>query len=424
MRAELLFVGTELLLGQIVNTNAAYLGQNLARLGVDVYHTSVVGDNIGRISEAITLALSRSDLLIVSGGLGPTADDVTRESIADAIGRELVYDPTVMAHIESHFQRVNIEVRPIHRKQADIFTEDCQVINNAVGSAPGLIIEVDGFDTPSALNPAGKYIIAMPGVPHEMSRMCDDFVFNWIAEHSGAGIIRSKSLKISGLGESTVAERIEDVMVGLQNPTIAFLARPGEVTVRITAKAATNTEAEELIGEVEQHVRAKLGDHLYGEDPQTLEMVTGTLLVEHHRTVAVVESCTSGWIANRLADVHNSSDYFNRGIVVCNTQMVMEILDVSETTIHQHGLVSATVTSEMAERLKNIAQTDYSLAVTGILDAEYATAEKPLGLAYIALASQDGVQCVENKFLGERPTLKQRISQAALDLLRRHLLSL
>jgi len=411
MRAELLFIGTELLLGQIVNTNAAYLGENLARLGVDVYHSSVIGDNIGRISDAVTLALSRSDLIIVSGGLGPTADDVTRESIARGIRRELVYDPDVMASIEGRFKRANIEVRPIHRKQAYVFAEKCHVINNTVGSAPGLIIEVDG-----------KYIIAMPGVPHEMIRMCENFVFDWIAEKSGVGTIKSRSLKICGLGESTVAERIEDVMEGLQNPTIAFLARPGDVTVRISAKAANDAEAIALISEVEEQVRAKLGSHVYGEGPQTLEIVTGTLLAQNHSTIAVAETCTCGWIINRLVDVPGSAKFFNHGIVACNEEIVKKLLNVSEDIIKQYGLISAEATSQMAENIREIAQADYSLAVTGILDANCATDEKPLGLTYIALASQNGVQCVENRFWGERPTLKQRISQAALDLLRRRLI--
>ena len=411
MRAELLFIGTELLLGQIVNTNAAYLGENLARLGVDVYHSSVVGDNIGRISDAVTLALSRSDLLIVSGGLGPTADDVTRESIGKAIRRNLVYDPNVMAYIERHFKRANIEMRPIHRKQAYVFDEKCQVINNTVGSAPGLIIDVDG-----------KYIITMPGVPREMMRMCEDVVFDWIAEKSGVGTIKSKSLKICGLGESVVAERLEDVMEGLQNPTIAFLARPGDVTVRITAKATNDAEAMSLIRNVEEQVRTKLGDHIYGEEPQTLEIVTGALLAENRCTIAVAETCTGGWIINRLVDSPGSTGFFKHGIVACSEQMVKKLLNISEDMLKQYDLVSEAVTSQIAENIRQIAQTDYSLAVTGILDADCATNEKPLGLNYIALASKDGVQCVENRFLGERPTLKQRISQAALDLLRRRLI--
>ena len=411
MRAELLFIGTELLLGQIVNTNAAYLGENLARLGVDVYHSSVVGDNIGRISDAVALALSRSDLLIVSGGLGPTADDVTRESIGKAIRRNLVYDPNVMAYIERHFKRANIEMRPIHRKQAYVFDEKCQVINNTVGSAPGLIIDVDG-----------KYIITMPGVPREMMRMCEDVVFDWIAEKSGVGTIKSKSLKICGLGESVVAERLEDVMEGLQNPTIAFLARPGDVTVRITAKATNDAEAMSLIRNVEEQVRTKLGDHIYGEEPQTLEIVTGALLAENRCTIAVAETCTGGWIINRLVDSPGSTGFFKHGIVACSEQMVKKLLNISEDMLKQYDLVSEEVTSQIAENIRQIAQTDYSLAVTGILDADCATNEKPLGLNYIALASKDGVQCVENRFLGERPTLKQRISQAALDLLRRRLI--
>ncbi|HIE27302.1 TPA: nicotinamide-nucleotide amidohydrolase family protein, partial [Candidatus Poribacteria bacterium] len=325
--------------------------------------------------------------------------------------RELVYDPDVMAYIEAHFKRANIEVRPTHRKQAYIFAETCQVINNTVGSAPGLIIEVNG-----------KYIIAMPGVPREMMRMCEDAVFDWIAEKSGVGTIKSKSLKICGLGESTVAERIEDIMEGLQNPTIAFLARPGDVTVRITAKAANDSEAMALISKVEKQVRTKLGDHVYGEDPQTLEMVTGALFAQYGCTIAVAETCTGGWIINRLIDAPDSANFFKHGVVVCNEQMVKKLLNISEDALKQYGLVSAEVTSQMAENIRKIAEADYSLAVTGILDVDCATDEKPLGLNYIALASQDGIQCVENRFLGERPTLKQRISQAALDLLRRRLI--
>jgi len=411
MRTELLFIGTELLLGQIVNTNAVYLGQNLARLGVDVYHSSVVGDNIGRISDAVKLALSRSDLLIVSGGLGPTEDDVTREGITDAIGRKLVFRQDVMAHIEKHFERVHIEIRPIHRKQAYVFAKGCKVINNMVGSAPGMIVEVNG-----------KHIITMPGVPSEMKRMCEDVVFDWIAQNNHTGTIKSKSLKICGLGESTVAERMRDIWEGLQNPTVAYLARPGEVTVRITAKAKNEAEAEAMISEVEEQVRDKLGTHVYGFDQQTLEVVTGVLLDKHKKTVAIVEACTGGWIASRLTDVCESCNYFNRGLVICNERMATTLLNVPEAMLNNCGLVNAAVTEEMAKNMRILTSTDYAIAVTGIMDVSEATHEKPVGLAYIALASEENTQCVENRFLGERQTLKQRISQAALDMLRRELL--
>jgi nicotinamide-nucleotide amidase len=229
-------------------------------------------------------------------------------------------------------------------------------------------------------------------------------------------------LKICGLGESNVAERLESVMEGLQNPTIAFLARPGDVTVRITAKAVSDEEAMALISKVEEKVRATLGGHIYGEDPQTLEMVAGALLAQRNLTIAVAETCTGGWIINRLIDAPGSDEFFDYGIVVCHEQMVKKMLNISEDALRQHGLVSETVTTQMAESIRQTAQTDYSLAVTAILDVDCATNEKPIGLNYIALASQDDVQCVENRFLGERPTLKQRISQTALDLLRRELM--
>jgi nicotinamide-nucleotide amidase len=267
-----------------------------------------------------------------------------------------------------------------------------------------------------------KYIIAMPGVPPEMMRMCEDIIFAWIAETSGVGTIKSKSLKICGLGESIVAERLQDVMAGLQNPTIAFLARPGDVTVRITAKAGNDDEARALISEVEEQVRAQLNDHIYGEDSQTLEMVTGALLAQRDCTIAIAETCTGGWLINRLVDAPGSAAFFKYGVVCCNELMLNRQLNVSEAALKQYSLVSEVVTSQMAANIRHLAQTDYSLANTGILDADCATDAKPLGLNYIALASPDGVQCVENRFLGERPTLKQRISQAALDLLRRQLI--
>ncbi len=249
--------------------NAAYLGENLANLGVDLYYSSVVGDNLDRIRDTIRFALNRSDLVIITGGLGPTFDDITREGIAAATGRELVYDPNVMANIEEHFKRTKHQLLPMHKRQAYIISEGCQVIPNSIGSAPGLIISYEG-----------KWIIATPGVPREMKKMCEDVIFPWIAEKSGKVVIKSKVLKVSGMGESAVANEINDIVESLSNPTIAFLCRPGEVSVRITAKASNADEAKKMIEDVANRVKDKLKENVFDEDDRSIEQVIGSLLLK------------------------------------------------------------------------------------------------------------------------------------------------
>lgn len=411
MRAELIFVGTELLLGQIVNTNAAYLGENLANLGVDICHSSVVGDNLDRIKGTILAALDRSDMILVTGGLGPTFDDITREGIAAAIGRELVYDPQVMEQIEAHFKRVRHPILPIHRRQAYVLSSGCQVIPNPIGSAPSLIIETDG-----------KWIIAMPGVPREMKRMCEDTIFSWIAEKVGKSVIKSRVLKVCGMGESMVANELQDIVNSLTNPTIAFLARPNEVSVRITAKALDSDEASSLISVVAEQIKERLGDNVFAEDDQTMEQVIGILLSERHSTLAIAESCTGGSISDRITDVSGSSGYFQGGVIAYSNQVKIDLLGVSEDDIIQHGAVSAPVAIQMAKGVRNLAKADYGLGITGIAGPTGATPEKPVGLVHIALASQHEAYGKEFRFVGDRTIIKRRASQMALDMLRRELL--
>ena len=411
MRGELIFVGTELLLGQIVNTNAAYLGENLASLGVDLYHSSVVGDNLNRIKETIQTALARSDLVLITGGLGPTFDDITREGIAAAINRELVYDPQVMAQIEEHFTRVRHKILPIHRRQAYVLSSCCQVAPNPVGSAPGLIIDV-----------GGKWIIAMPGVPREMKRMCEDTIFPWIMEKAGKNVIQSKILKVCGMGESNVADALQEIVEPLTNPTIAFLARPNEVSVRITAKAADGDEASRMISVVADQVRQKLGENVFGEDNQTMEEAVGILFSEKHKTLAIAESCTGGLISDRITDVSGCSNYFQGTVIAYSNKIKIHLLGVSEEDLDRHGAVSSPVAIQMAQGVRKLARTDYALGVTGIAGPTGATPQKPVGLVYIAVSSEDGTYSKEFRFLGDRTVVKRRASQMALDMLRRELL--
>jgi nicotinamide-nucleotide amidase len=411
MRGELIFVGTELLLGQIVNTNAAYLGENLASLGVDLYHSAVVGDNLNRIKDAIQTALARSDLVLITGGLGPTFDDITRDGIAAAINRELVYDPQVMAQIEEHFTRVKYKILPIHRRQAYVLASGCQVVSNPVGSAPGLIIDLEG-----------KWIIAMPGVPREMKRMCEDTIFPWIMEKAGKNVIQSKILKVCGMGESNVADALQEIVDPLTNPTIAFLARPNEVSVRITAKASDGDEASRMISIVADRVREKLGENVFGEDNQTMEEAVGILLSEKHKTLAIAESCTGGLISDRITDVPGSSDYFQGTVIAYSNKIKVNLLGVSEEDLNQHGAVSSPVAIQMAQGVRKLARTDYGLGVTGIAGPTGATPQKPVGLVYIAVSSEDDTYSKEFRFLGDRAVVKRRASQMALDMLRRELL--
>lgn len=411
MRGELIFVGTELLLGQIVNTNAAYLGENLARLGVDLYHCSVVGDNLDRIKNTVKTALERADLVVVTGGLGPTFDDITKEGIALTVGRELVYDPRVMEQIEEHFKRAKHTILPMHRRQAYVLSSGCQVVPNPIGSAPGLIIEADG-----------KWIIAMPGVPREMKRMCEDNIFAWIAEKAGKNTIRSKVLKVCGMGESTVANELDDILKPLTNPTIAFLAQPNEVSVRITAKANDGEEADRMIRVVVDQIRARLGDNIFAEDDQTMEQIVGSMLSERYKTLAVAESCTGGLISDRITDISGSSNYFLGAIVAYSNQVKMDLLGVLEDVLDQYGAVSYPVAAQMAQGIRSICKSDYGLGITGIAGPTGATPEKPVGLVYVALASQNEPYCKEFRFVGDRATIKRRSSQVALDMLRRELL--
>ncbi|MBD3182384.1 competence/damage-inducible protein A [Candidatus Poribacteria bacterium] len=411
MRGELIFVGTELLLGQIVNTNAAYLGENLARLGVDLYYSSVIGDNLERIKNTTQTALSRSELVIITGGLGPTFDDITREGIATAINRELVYDPEVMAQIEAHFNRVKYNILPMHRRQAYVFKTGCQVVPNPVGSAPGLIIEVDG-----------KWIIAMPGVPREMERMCNDTIFPWITKRAGKGIIKSRVLKVCGMGESTVADALNEIVEPLTNPTIAFLARPNEVSVRITAKANDSDEADRMIAVVADQIRTKLEDNVFSEDNQTMEEVIGCLLVKNLETLAIAESCTGGLVSDRITDISGSSRYFQGSVIAYSNNVKSQLLNVSESDLEQYGAVSSTVALQMAKGVRKLLNTDYGLGITGIAGPTGETPDKPVGLVYIAVASDKRNNAREFRFLGERTTIKRRASQMALDMLRRELL--
>lgn len=410
MRAEILSVGTELLLGQITDTNAVYLARLLAEHGVDLFFKQTVGDNDGRIQEALRLALSRADLVVMTGGLGPTEDDLTVEAVAAALRLPLRSDPAVEAHIRAFFDARRRPAPESVQKQA-LIPEGAQVIPNRRGTAPGVVIPH-----------SGATIVIMPGVPAEMEGMVADFFIPWLRERTGETVIRSRVLKVTGLGESAVEERITDLL-HLEAPTIAPYAKLGEVHLRLTAKGPVEV-VDQHLATGEAAVRARLGDLVFGVDGESLEGVTGRLLLVAGVTVAVAESATGGLIGDRLTNLPGSSAYFLHGVVAYSNAAKTTLLGVSPELLAQHGAVSAPVAVAMARGAQQQADSDLGLGVTGIAGPTGGSAEKPIGLVYGALVDREKEAVQEWRFGAEagRRGIKFLASQAALNLVRLHLL--
>jgi len=410
MRAEIISVGTELLLGQIVDTNAAYLARELAQLGLDVYFKQTVGDNPQRIQDAVRLALGRAEAILMTGGLGPTEDDLTVEAVAAAVGDELIHDAAVAAHIRRFFDtRGRVPPDSVY-KQA-LVPAQARIIPNHRGTAPGIHLERDG-----------RMIFIMPGVPFEMDGMMREYVIPYLKARSGGTVIGSVVLRVTGEGESAVEARIKDLIRGT-TPTIAPYAKLGEVHLRITAKGAP-AEVREQLARGEALVRERLGELVYGVDEQTLEDVVGGLLTARRLTLAAAESCTGGLLAQRLTNVPGSSTYFLEGIVAYGNRAKVERLDVDPRLIDAHGAVSAEVAEAMAAAIRTRAGAGLGVSITGIAGPAGGTAEKPVGLVFIGLAHPGGVLHRRLTFGAEpgRAGIRHLAVQAALNLLRLHLL--
>ena len=413
MGAELLTIGTELLLGQIVDTNASWMSQRLAEAGVDVYYKSTVGDNWGRIEAAIRLAMSRADVIIMTGGLGPTEDDLTRDVLAAVLDRPLRLDPHVLTAIEQRFAHRRVAMPENNRKQAMV-PEGAEVLHNPRGTAPGLLIRHQGCA-----------LVCMPGVPSEMKPMLLDQVIPRIRQAFGIqSQIVSRVLKTCGISESTLDQRIGDYFREMRNPTIGVLAHAGEIHVRLTCKGEDPGEIAAKLNDLEAKIRARLGHLVFGRDEETLEAVVGRLLRERKATLAVAESCTGGLVASRLTDVPGSSDYFERGVVAYSLEAKERLLDVPADLVERHGTVSLEVARAMAAGVRRMSGTVLGLATTGIAGPSGGTPEKPVGLVCVALAWGSGEGAREFRLLGDRGQVKYRGAQMALEMLRRHLLGI
>lgn len=411
MKCEIIAVGTELLLGNIVNTNAQYLSQKLADLGIDVFYHVAVGDNLQRLSETINESLLRTDLIITSGGLGPTVDDLTKEGVSKALGIRLLPDEASIRKIEGLFKAMGRPMTENNIKQGYI-PEGAEILENDNGTAPGVLIEKDG-----------KIIIMLPGPPKELYPMFEAKVLPYLKKKVNS-TIRSRMLRVIGVGESAAEDLLKEIFKSQTNPTIAPYAKEGEVHLRITAKAETAEEADGLIDQMELTVREILGENIYGYDEETLEAVVLKLLQLKKLTISLAESCTGGLVANRLTDVPGASESLMCGVVSYSNASKINILGVKAETIRDYGAVSIQTAEEMAVGVKNIAGTDIGVSITGIAGPDGGSKEKPVGLCYIGIAFGDKAVAHKLMFTGNRKRVKWNSGNKALDLLRRELLLL
>ena len=405
--AEIVTVGTEMLLGDLVDTNTAWISQRLAELGVGIYRHTTIGDNSDRIVAALRDAASRSDLVVTTGGLGPTSDDLTNACISTLTGREMVEYQEAREHVDTMFARFGRTPTSNNYKQA-LFPEGTELIPNPVGTAMGALVEWEG-----------TLFATLPGVPTEMKSMFEGTLEPLVRARSEGSIV-SKTLHFAGIGESALAEKVQEFL-DATDPTVAPLAGQGRVRLRITTRAATDREAQEKIAPVEKEIIARLSDYYFGEGDETLEGSVGRLLGDRGATLALAESCTGGLIAKRLTDMPGSSAYFTEGFVTYSNESKERLLGVPHATIMDHGAVSEPVAREMAEGARRVSGADYGLSVTGIAGPDGGTQEKPVGLVFVGISDSEATFAEKldlTAWARSRDSIRERSANRALDLLR------
>lgn len=407
MRVEIIAVGTEILLGNIVNTNAAFLAEECASIGLYCYYQSVVGDNEERLAQTLKTAMGRSDIVLLSGGLGPTKDDLTKETAAKVCGMDLVMDDHSRRLIEEYFDKRG-KTKPTENnwKQAMV-PKGAVVLDNANGTAPGIIIETEK-----------NTIVLMPGPPGELKPMFLEQVKPYLAQKSSEVLI-SQTVKICGIGESQVETMIADLIEGQTNPTIAPYAKTGEVHLRVTASAEDEKKAQKLVKPVVKQLKERFGKNVYTtEDETTLEQAVVDLLVANNLTISTAESCTGGLVAGRLINVPGVSEVFKRGLITYSNKAKRKMIGVKKGTLDRYGAVSERVAQEMAKGTSALTKADVTVAVTGIAGPVGGTPEKPVGLVYIACCIKGKVTVGEYHFSGSRSKIRETTVAAALVLLR------
>lgn len=411
MIAEIVSVGTELLMGQIVNTDAQFIASHLAPLGYRALYQVTVGDNPARLAGVVQSALARADVLLFTGGLGPTDDDLTKETVAQALGLEMAVVPEEEARLRAYFASRGKEMTPNNLKQAR-FPTGSIILPNPNGTAPGCIMEADG-----------KAAILMPGPPRELYPMFRDHVLPYLEKRSGVRL-HSRELRIFGMGESEVTYRLRDLIAAQTNPTIAPYVKTSEVTLRVTAQCRGDAEGERLVVPVIDAILARLGSIVYSTNGESLPALCVRLLLAQGATLAVAESCTGGMLASSIVDIPGCSACFLEGVVTYANGAKVRRLGVSEGTLATDGAVSLACAQQMAEGLRAAAGTTYALATTGIAGPDGGTPEKPVGLVYVALAGPGRTEVRKLLLSGDRARIRTAATLHALDLLRRSLLGL
>ena len=409
MKAEIIAVGTEILLGDILNTNAQYLALQLAELGIDVHYQTVVGDNPQRLENTIFHAFSRANVIITTGGLGPTEDDLTKETGAKYFEEELVLDERALKRIENYFNKVGRQMTENNRKQAFV-PKNSKVLYNDNGTAPGIIIEKNN-----------KILVMLPGPPKETIPMFEKQVKPFLAQKQEYTFV-SRVLRIAGVGESAMETMVKDLIDSQTNPTIAPYAKDSESLLRITAKAKDNKQAEELITPVAEELYHRFGHNIYGEGETNMQTVVSELLIKKQKTIATAESCTGGAIASALVEYAGISSVFLDGCVTYSNASKQHRLGVKSETLQKYGAVSAETAKEMAEGAAKTAGTNIGLSTTGVAGPDGGTEQKPVGLVYIGLTIDGVTKIKECHFVGNREKIRVRTVHTALDWLRRELL--
>ncbi len=406
---EILSVGTELLLGNVINSDAHMLSQKLSELGLNVYYHTVVGDNPQRLRQAVELAVSRADILITTGGLGPTCDDLTKQTLASVFGKKLVFHSDIADDLRAWFAARGREMTGNNLQQAEL-PENCTIFPNACGTAPGCAFEVNG-----------KHVLMLPGPPSECLDMFERQAAPYLAALS-EGVILSRTLKIFGMGESALESLLRDRMNEMTNPTLAPYAKDGECELRITAKAANDQMARAMIAPVEAELRELLGNVIYGADVPNLETAVLELLNKHQLTLGTAESCTGGLIAKRLTDIPGSSAAFKGGIVSYCNEIKTNLLDVPESILNKYGAVSESVAKAMAEGARKALNCDLAVSVTGVAGPGSDDMGNPAGLCYIGFASPTYTEVQTITLTGTtRSRVRTCAAHAALDMVRRYL---
>ncbi len=410
-KIEIIAVGTELLTPYYQDTDSLYITQRLNDLGLTVSFKTIVGDTTEDLQQCFRTALQRSDWIFTVGGLGPTEDDRTREVLAAALERELVFRPDILDRIKTLFKKLGVSMSAANKKQAYII-QDAAVLDNNNGTAPGLWIEE-----------GNKHIILLPGPPRELKSMFESSVWPRIQSFRSFFLVR-RTLKMSGTGESFIESLISDLHPQDSRLNLTMLSYPGQIEIHLTGRSETSEyEAQALVEELRMHLEQRLTPYIFSTSGEELEAVVGRLLTSKQKTLAVAESCTGGLLGHRITNIPGSSGYFVGGVQAYSNQVKLELLGVPAEQVQRHGAVSSEVAGSMASGIRSKTRSDFALAITGVAGPDGGTPEKPVGLVYTALAYEGGIVCERNIFPGNRETIKIRSTQKALSMLLKHLSS-